>query len=377
MFKRIYFFFFTYMAAMYLSQTLLIFWLFKNGFGFSDLIIYSLGVYVVALVGIVFLPKIKMSAKRAMFFGILQSALIVLVLIKINSPLQLYLSAIFSGLNVIFFWIPYNTMFFKFSSESKRGTNSGIYFLITPIIGITLQPLTGIIAEKFGFEIMFLVGAFCYLIPIIFLKFLPDFEWNLNVKEELSKIKFNWATLFQGMSSRINYSLIPIFSLFFLKTPKQFGNFFGYLAIITAIASVLNGYISDKIKNRKIFFYFFTSLAVVSFLPLAFVDNIYYWGIFAGISSLCMNLANPFWLTFNLDHYKEIGVDKTMALREFFLNLGYIFTLLVVFLVFYFTSSTKISLIVISVLCCFFPVVSYLQGVYRDKINTGIIKKEL
>lgn len=355
------------MAAMYLSQTFIVFWLFKNGYNFSDLIIYSLGVYVVALAGIVFLPKITMSAKSAMFWGIFFSALIILVLIKIWSPAQLFLSAIFSGLNVIFFWIPYNTMFFKFSSENKRGTNSGMYFLITPIVGITLQPLAGIFAEKFGFEIMFLIGFCSYLIPIILLKFLPDFEWNLNVREEFSKIKFNWSTFLQGATSRINYSLIPIFSLFFLKTPRQFGNFFGYLAITAAVASVLNGYISDKIKNRKAFFYFFTFLAVVSFLPLAFVRDVYYWGIFVGISSLCMNLANPFWLTFNLDYYKEIGVEKTMALREIFLNSGYIFTLLVVFLVFHFTSSTKISFLVIILLCCLLPIISYFQGVYRNK----------
>ncbi len=368
MFKRIYAFFFTYMAAMYLSQTLIIFWLYQKGFGFSDLIDYGLITYLTALVGIVFLPKIKMSAKRAMFYGIISSMLIVLVLIKIWNPGQLYLSAIFSGLNVIFFWIPCNAMFFIFSSENKRGTNSGMYFLITPIIGLTLQPLTGIIAEKFGFEVMFLVGFCTYLIPIMLLKFLPDFEWNLNLREDFSKIKFNWATFFQGATSRINYSLVPIFSLFFLKTPREFGNFFGYLAIVAGIASVLNGYISDKIKNRKVFFYLFTSLAVLSFLPLPFIKNIYYWGLFAGISSLCMNLANPFWLTFNLDYYKEVGVSKTMALRELFLNSGYIFTLLVVFLVYHFTASAKIGFTIIILLCCVLPAASYFQGVYRTKI---------
>ncbi len=352
---------------MYLSQTLIVFWLSKNGYGFSDLILYNLGVYAVALVGIIFLPKIQMSAKRAMLFGILQSALIVFVLIKIWSPVQLYLSAIFSGLNIIFFWIPYNTMYFKFSNEEKRGTNSGMYFLITPIIGITLQPLAGVFAEKFGFEIMFLIGFCSYIIPLVLLYFLPNFDWYLNIKEEFSKIKFNWSTFFQGFACRVNWGLIPIFSLFFLKTPRQFGSFFGYLAIITAVASVINGYISDKIKNRKVFFYLFSSIAVVSLLPLAFVHNIYYWSIFAGVTSLCMSLANPFWLTFNLDYYKALGVEKTMALREVFLNSGYIFTLLVVFLVYYFTASAKISLIVVCSVSCLLPFVSYFQGVYRDK----------
>ena len=346
------------MAAMYLSQTLVVFWLSQNGYDFADLIGYYLISYAVALAGIVILAKFKMSAKRAIFFGILLSALTVIVLIKIWSPYQLILSSIFSGLNVIFFWIPYNTMFFNFSSENKRGTNCGMYYLVTPIIGLTLQPLTGIVAEKFGFEFMFLIGICFYLLPIILLKFLPDFEWHLDIKEEFSKIKFNWSVFLQGATSRMNYSLIPIF----LKTPREFGNFFGFLAIIAAIAALVNGYISDKIKSRKAFFYFFTSLAVISFLPLPFISNIYYWSLFAGISSLCMNLANPFWFAYSLDYYKEVGVSKTMALREVFLNSGYILTLMIVFLVFYFTGSTKISFLVIVFICCLLPIVTYIQG---------------
>lgn len=355
------------MAAVYFSGTLLVFWLSQNGFGFSDLIIYYLLTFFVALMGIFYLPKNKISARKAIFWGIMLNLGYVLVLIKIFSPIQLYISALISGLNVVFFWISYNIMYFKYSSKENRGLNSGIYFLITPIIGITLQPLTGVVAEKFGFEIMFSLGILLYFIPLLLIKYLPDFEWDLDIKNELLKFKVNWTIIFQGMSSRINYSLIPIFTLFFVKTPVSFGSFFGYLALVAALASVINGYISDKIKNRKYFYYLFSSLAVFSFIPLAFVTNPYYWSLFAGISSLCVYLANPFWFTFGLDYYKDLKIEKTIVLRELFLNFGYFFTLLIVFLVFYFTNSTKISLIVISVACCLLPVVSYLQGVYRDK----------
>lgn len=357
------------MAAVYFSGTLLVFWLYKNGFGFSDLIVYFLGTFLVGLLGILYLPKIKITNHKALFWGIILNLSYVLILIKIFSPFQLYISAIVSGLNIIFFWISYNTMHFKYSSEEKRGFNSGIYFLITPVIGITLQPLTGVVAEKFGFEIMFALGISLYLVPIFLIRYLPDFEWDLNIKKELSTFKFNWVTFFQGMSHRINYSLVPIFTLFFITNPVSFGSFFGYLALVAAIASIINGYISDKIKNRKYFYYIFSFFAVISFLLLPFVKDPYYWALFAGVSNLCMYLASPFWFTYNLDYYKEIGVEKTIILREVYLNLGYIFNLMIVFFVFYFTSSTKISLLVVSVLCCFLPIASYLQGVYRDKIN--------
>lgn len=351
---------------MYFSQTLLVLWLFNNGFSFSFIIIYYLISYIVAVLGIFVLRKIKMELKPTILLGVLLSILSVTVLINILGPYQLFLSAIFTGLNVIFFWIPYNILHFKFSSEDKRGLNSGVYFLATPIISITLQPLAGLVAEKFGFEIMFLLGVLLYIIPIILIIFLPNIELKLDIKKEFIATKFNWATFFQGFTSRINWTLVPLFTLYFIKTPKAFGSFFGYIAIFVAVASLINASISDKIKNRKIFYYLFTTLAVISLLPLAFIDNIYYWIIFAGITSMCMYLANPFWLAFNLDYYKKLGVEKTIILRELFSNSGNILVLLVALIIFYFTSSTKISLIIVSIIACILPLVSYFQGVYKN-----------
>src|SRR3989338_6838008 len=97
----------------------------------------------------------------------------VFVLIKIFGVYQLYLSGLFSGLNVIFFWIPYNAMHFKFSHEDNHGLHSGMYYLITPILGITLQPLTGIVAEKFGFFTVFLI-----LVSLTFVQLVDLFSGN-------------------------------------------------------------------------------------------------------------------------------------------------------------------------------------------------------
>jgi len=99
-------------------------------------------------------------------------------------------------------------------------------------------------------------------------------------EKELFSMGFNWSTFFQGISSKVNYTIIPIFTLFFIKTPVGFGNFFGYLALVAALASLINGYISDKMKSRKHFSIYSAQLAVISFLPLAFAENPYSWAIF-------------------------------------------------------------------------------------------------
>ena len=80
---------------------------------------------------------------------------------------------------------------------------------------------------------------FSYIFPLFLLKFLPSFEYEINVRKYFYENKFDWSTLFQEMTSRINYSFIPIFSLFFITTPRAFGNFFGYLACWFFILQIL------------------------------------------------------------------------------------------------------------------------------------------
>lgn len=69
MLKRINIFFVFYNVAVYVSQALLIFWLYKNGFGFSDLVIYSSLTFFFALIILLYLPKKKINAKKV-FYGV-------------------------------------------------------------------------------------------------------------------------------------------------------------------------------------------------------------------------------------------------------------------------------------------------------------------
>src|SRR3989338_344897 len=253
--QRIYLFFFTYMSAMFFAQTLLVLWISKNGYGFDGLMAYYLPAYLCAFSLMVFLPSFSLSAKRAIFFGIIFSALQALTIVKISGMWQLYLAGIFSGLNILLFWIPYNALHFKYTHADRRGTHSSLFFLITPIVGITLQPLTGVFADKFGFENEIIFGALLYLVPLCLLYFLPDFKFEISVRKHFFIHRFNWSTFFQGMMMRINYSFIPIFTLLFIQTPKQFGGFLGYLAAMAGVASVVGGHLSDRLRRRKGFFY--------------------------------------------------------------------------------------------------------------------------
>ena len=88
--------------------------------------------------------------------------------------------------------------------------------------------------------------------------------------------------------------------------------------------------------------------------------------LLVGIGTFTLTLANPFWLTFNIDHYQDLGLEKTMAIREAYLNLGYIAALALGFFVYLFTDSVKYGLVLVSAVCLLLPLASYWQGVYND-----------
>jgi len=366
MFKRIYFFFITYLIAMTLSQSFLVLWYVKNGVGFEHLVGSFVAGSVVAL-AILFFFTGEMRAKKAIFIGTLASMLSVISVIWFYHVWQLYLSSLIAGFNIVLFWSTYNTMHFKFRLSDQKGFSSGMLFLLSPILSIFLLPFAGFLAERFGFRNLFIVGALSYLIPLfVSIRYLPDFQLNFNIRQELAKTGFDYGTFFQGVGMRINYSLIPVYTLFFINTPFCFGSFFAYLSVMTVVASLINSHISDRIKNRRVFLYVFSILSAISFTMLAFAQNTETWQLYAAISNLCFYLAVPFWLVATLDHYESNGVgEKKMMLREFFLNLGYIFALGCVVVIYKFTSNPSLGLGFVSILTLFLPLSVYLQRTYR------------
>jgi len=156
MFKRIYFFFLTYIAAMTYSQTLLMLWFFQNGISYAEMLIYFFAIYFFVFIFYFILENRKFSSRFSLLLGILCSAIGVLLanFIPVSTYL-IYVLALFFALNFVFFWTIYNALHFKYSEKHERGFKSGVYFLLFPVLGAILSPISGLIVGKFGFSFLF------------------------------------------------------------------------------------------------------------------------------------------------------------------------------------------------------------------------------
>ena len=364
MFKRVFLFYVSYLAAMTYSQTLLMLWFFRNGVSYVEMLTYFMVQFGLVVVLLFALEGRTFSSRFALWFGVATSGIGVWIASMMTHTYQIYITAFFFALNIVFFWIIYNTLHFTYSSKEETGFKSGIYFLLSPILSAVLAPAAGLVVEKIGFHFLFASAVAIYLIPIAITFLIPCFEFTFHTIRAVRNLEHPILVFFQGYFGMITSNVIPIFTLFFIKSPVRLGGFFGYLAIFTAIAALTNSKISDRIKKRAAFFYVFVTLNVLSYIPLVFSRSFAHWQLFAGISSLMYGLANPFNLTLTLDYAKQNTVD-TMVSREVFLNLGRAMMVVVALCIFYFTQSLFSALIYSSLIVLLYPLIAYSQKVYR------------
>ena len=363
MFKKVYLFYLSYLVAMTYSQMLLLLWFLNNGVSYVQMLIYFLVMYVSVLTLYLILRKITFSSRFALVLGVASSALGVLVANFMTKPTDIFYTAVLFGVNIVFFWTVYNMLHFKESLSHEHGKNSGAYFLFMPIFTAILAPISGQIVENFGYHVLFVSAMFVYLIPLYIAFSIPSFKFKFEFWKAARKMEHKILLIFQGYNSMLSYNVVPIFTLFYINTPGKLGNFFGYLAILSALTAFINSKFSDKKKTRKIFFYTFIILNAICFIPLALTNTLLGWQAFSGVSNFAYGLANPFNMALVMDHAKG-DITDTMLGREIYLNSGRVIMILVALAAFLSTGSLKMALLISICVALLYPITAYFNRVY-------------
>lgn len=366
MFKRIYIFYLIYLAVMVYSQTLLMLWFQTKGVSYLEMLFYFLVMYVATVALFFVFSGIKFTSKQALFLGIFSSACAIFFANILSHTYQIYIIATLFAINIIFFWTIYNTLYFKYSSTDENGLKSGMYFLFSPIFSAILVPLSGLIVERFGYHALFISSICLYVFPLIFIFKLPNFEFKFHAWSAAKNLEHKVLVLMQGYVFMLSFNIIPMFTLFYINTPSKLGNFFGFLAILSAVTALVNARLSDRLKKRAFFFYTFNILNSISYVPLALASSLTSWSVFASISNLTYGLSNPFNFALTLDHKKQELVD-TMLGRELYLNAGRALMVLVALVVFYFTQSLQKALLVGVLVSFAYPIIAWRQKVYLTR----------
>lgn len=319
-----------YVLAEMLAFTFFMPYVYSLGVSDLSVLLYFLIAYAVSVI-LIFLGK-KIDAKRSIQLALVIRILTVLAIALLITKNNVPFTGILAGTIFFLFWIPINFSFFLAAGE-KHATESWKYAFTTPIIGVFVPSLGGLIASWLNYKSVFLASIPLFLIAIYLT---TKTEWksvDYSLKDSLKKFSgLRTLTFIEGFWQPAFFVGIPLITANYLTSSIKFGSFYSYLGITSAIATFLMARYSDQNKKRKIFIYSVSfAMALISF-AIALHGSFLQWAILAGLTYFLYPMANTFFLAMLLDIKKQDILPECMIAREYILNLSRAFGIIILIL---------------------------------------------
>ncbi len=262
------------------------------------------------------------KSRNFMLVGIAISLLSIALLILVPSPAIAIAFRFLIGLPNLFFWAPFNTIYY----EHRKGDNASLgalYYAISPILSIFTPAIAGFLASSVGFNALYAVAlaSFALTFAATFL-FIENKSYGYSFLSCIKSISGLRTLIFmEGFAGMVITSItLNVMLLLFVDKPAGFGLFTSLVTVFAVAASLLTARLSDKAKRRREFI-----LPVVALFALAAVfasqshDLLSFFAGF-GLVMFFSRVFYPLPLALVVDNSKSLV--ESMVGRELFLGLG-------------------------------------------------------
>ncbi len=282
----------------------------------------------------------------------------IILSIKIVSVFQFYIASFINGFSIFFFFIFYNVAHFEKTPREKTGGSSAIMFSVVPLVNIAAPLLAGYIAQTHLAWLWIFSGIF-FLETFYLIGFQENFSLSYSLSAAVNEIKATRVFIFlEGIWEAMLFGIIPIYSLFFIKTPLFYGSFLAYLSLVAAGANLLLGKLTDRMQKRAVFLYPLTLImAGVTFLFPLVTQSLLLWIIATGILQFLVPL---FW---NISTAMVVDAHRNLRLaipgRELMLALGRVVGLSLTYLSFTYEASPRAIFWILGGIFLLYPLTLY------------------
>ena len=299
----------TILPPYYLSQ----------GITLYQMIVATLIAFATQLIFLLTVRRIR--AKPFWRLSMIASFISLLLIIQLASVWQYYLASVFSGISMATFWVAYNIAYFGATPKQKTGLGSAIMFSVFPMLNIIAPPLAGFIMQ-WNALIFWVLSVLFFVVSYLFIARQEDFSIKYSLAASFSQLRATRVLIFlEGIWEALPLAIIPVYTLYFIKTPLSYGAFAAYLSFIGVAANLLLGKMSDKLQKHVLFLYPLTLvLAITTFLFPQATNNLALWLIVTGIMNFFLPL---FWNTSTsmiIDTHANL--EKAIPAREIVLAAG-------------------------------------------------------
>lgn len=291
----------------------------REGLTFLQIAIGTLLLFVGQLILLLTIKHI--NARTSWFWALVTSFLFIVLSVHITTVWQYYLASLFAGCSLFFYWVPYNIAHFRMTPKEKTGISSAVMFSVFPVIGVFAPLLAGYLAE-INILIVWALSLVFFLLSLVALMKQVNFSVHYDVSSALSAIPMTRVfLLLEGIWEALIFVIVPIYTLFFIKTPLHYGSFVAYLSFVGVLANLIMGKVEDKLQKRRVFLFPITlALALTTlFFPLA-TDNIISWLVLNGIIQFFVPLFWNITTAMVVDAHADLG--RAIPGREIMLAVG-------------------------------------------------------
>jgi hypothetical protein len=300
----------------------------------------------------------RLTSKISWRAALISAVTYIILIMSFSNIYQYYLASFINGMALFFFYVFYNIAHVEHTPKENRGHSSAIMFAVPSAISI-IAPLAAGFFTQINIVLLWTFSIVSFAIAIFLVNFQKNFEVEYDIRSAIKEIKPTRIFIFiEGIWEALTMGLIPVYTLFFIKTPLNYGIFISYLGIISIIANLTLGKITDRLQRRIIFLYPLTTVMGILTILFIFVKtNIFIWILLTGLIQFLLPI---FWsLTFTMVVDTHTNLRLAIPGREIFLATSRALGILMVFLSFKYEKSPNLIFIFLGVTILMFPVLLF------------------
>lgn len=274
----------------------------------------------------------------SMVIGVGLAAAYYLAFMVLKGYMMFFVAGVLNGLYMTFFWVSYNILIMKESPAALRGTAVGAYFLVAPLISIIGPVLGGFLIQSIGYLMLFSIGITILVINILFIvsfkigdkrdqigsfrSLSPDiFDKNRSISISGMSKNLGAALFLEGVQEGVFWFFLPIAGFKLAGGELSLGSMLSLFALVGAMITVALGFISDKLKNRRIFLSAGCIMAAIFCIALSFPGDISQFILKMSFTSFFLAIIGAFLFTMTADEMEQ-RMEASCVIREILLNTG-------------------------------------------------------
>jgi MFS family permease len=265
----------------------------------------------------------RVHTGRSMTWGLVLRMIGFLVVVNVAWYQTLMFAAVLWGAFVMLFWVPYNVVFLRMTSDTDRAGRSTTLFALFAVASAVFPLVGGVVIDRQGFWLVAIIAVAALGVGAVVA---GRTHWGGPMEFDLARAFRDCRRLVplvgtEGFWQGVVWIAVPIGTLRMVDQSTQYGAFLAFLGIMSGVASVAAGRWSDRSRDRLLPLTISSVGVVVLSLVVPFTEgDLVRWSLAVGGTFFFSIMMMAF--TFTLVAELGTSVDDSMGLREVMFSLG-------------------------------------------------------